>query len=329
MEAPIRDHGGNIDAARARFGGTAWIDLSTGINRVPYPVPALPSHAWTALPTRADVAGLEAAARAAYRTPAAITAVAGAQAAIQTIPRLCNPGHARILAPTYNEHAASLRAAGWTVEDVPVLSDLAGADLAVVVNPNNPDGQCHAPQALLSLAARVGRLVVDESFVDPRPDLSLAPSAGAGNILVLRSFGKFYGLAGVRLGFVIGNEADISALAELAGPWPVSGTAISIGQTALSDHGWAEATRARLRIDAARLDDLARSTGWTVAGGAELFRLYDVGNAAQTQDRLARHSIWTRVFPTSNRWLRLGLPGTPTEWDRLTAALREHKSLSA
>ena len=308
--------------AMACHGGTDWIDLSTGINRQPYPLPPVPAGAWTELPTRAAMAGLLAAGRSAYRTSAAITAVAGAQAAIQLIPRLARPGRARILQPTYNEHAAALVASGWTVEPVATLGALAGADLAVVVNPNNPDGQSFAPAALLSVAASVGRLVVDERFADARPQLSLASSiGGGGSILVLRSFGKFYGLAGVRLGFVIGPDEDIGRLADMSGPWPVSGAAIAIGRQALGDTVWRDATIARLRLDAERLDGLAAATGWSLVGGTELFRLYDTPSALDAQSLLARRQIWSRRFPYSDRWLRLGLPGSPLEWERLDQAL--------
>jgi cobalamin biosynthesis protein CobC len=313
---------------QARYGGTDWIDLSTGINRVPYPLPSLPQEAWAALPTAAATARLLTAAGAAYQSQAPILAVAGAQAAIQMIPRLLvsrlsAPARARILSPTYNEHGASLRSAGWQVDEVTTLPALEGADLAVVVNPNNPDGRSHAPGDLLRLATQVGRLVVDESFADVRPDLSLAAKAGQERLLVLRSFGKFYGLAGVRLGFILGSEADIATLAEMAGPWPVSGPAIAIGIAALSDRCWAEAAAARLRTDAARLDILAQSAGWKQVGGTELFRLYDTPNALAAREKLARRQIWTRMFPYSDRWLRLGLPGPPAEWDRLAAALRD------
>ena len=319
----IRDHGGNIDMAQARFGGTDWIDLSTGINRAPFSLPSLPEQAWTALPTAAATARLLAAAGAAYRSQAPMLAVAGAQAAIQLIPRLSAPARARILAPTYNEHAATLRAGGWQVDEVSALSALEGADLAVVVNPNNPDGRCYQRKELLRLAATVGRLVVDESFADARPELSLASDAGRERLIVLRSFGKFYGLAGLRLGFILGSEDDITALAEIAGPWPVSGPAIAIGEAALSDRAWAEAAVARLRADAPRLDALAQSAGWKLLGGTELFRLYDTPDATATQDRLARHQIWTRRFSYSDRWLRLGLPGSQSEWNRLARALRD------
>lgn len=320
----MRDHGGNIDGAIARFGGHAedWIDLSTGINRVPYPLPALSDTAWRSLPTRTAQDALIRTAARAYDTQAAILPLAGAQAAIQMIPRLRPPGTARVLTPTYNEHAACLRAAGWAVDEVSDLAALAGADLAVVVNPNNPDGREYTPAQLQSLAPQVGLLVVDESFADPRPDLSVAPLAGAQTgLLVLRSFGKFYGLAGARLGFVLGHQADIAALSDMAGPWPVSGAALEIGQTALADAGWARATTARLRVESPRMDTQALGAGWQCAGGTDLFRLYDTPDASAAQTRLARAHIWSRIFPWSDRLIRLGLPGTPAEWDRLTRAL--------
>jgi len=317
------EHGGNLDLAMQRFGGRLddWIDLSTGVNRQPYPLPRFEPRHWSALPSRSEIEALHDAARHAYGTRAPIAALAGAQAAIQMLPRLTSPGRARIVAPSYNEYAAVLRAAGWDVAEVADLAALAGADLAILVNPNNPDGQRHDPAELLALSSRVGRLVVDESFADPAPELSLAAEAGRPGLLILRSFGKFYGLAGVRLGFALGSETDVSALAALAGPWPVSGTAIAIGRCALRDHDWAAATSARLVGEAQRLDGIIQAQGWTLVGGTPLFRLYDAGDAHAAQARLAAARIWSRVFAGRPGWLRLGLPGDETEWARLTAAL--------
>lgn len=321
----MREHGGDIDAAIARFGGAAgdWIDLSTGINRLPYPVPPISGHALTALPTRADTARAIGAARTAYGVAptAACLAVAGAQAAIQLVPRLRRAGRAAILSPTYNEHAAAFRAAGWKVEEPREAEALAGADAAVVVNPNNPDGRRHAPGELRALAGRVGLLVVDESFADVAPELSLCPHAGRPGLVVLRSFGKFHGLAGIRLGFVIAAEAEIARIAAAAGPWAVSGPALEIGASALADPAWAASTRERLAAGAARLDRLAGGTGWSALGGTTLFRLYETGDAVAAQARLARHRIWSRSFPWSRGLLRLGLPGPDPEWARLAAAL--------
>ena len=319
----MREHGGNLDLAQQRFGGRAedWIDLSTGINRLPYPVGEVSARAWTALPSRADIDALHQAAQHAYRTRAPVVAMGGAQAAIQLLPQLAPPGRARILAPTYNEYAGVLSAAGWKVREASEFAALEGADLAIVVNPNNPDGRCHSPKDMLALLPRVGRLVIDESFADAAPQLSLAGEADRPGLLILRSFGKFYGLAGLRLGFAIGHAADMARLAAMSGPWPVSGAAIAIGCRALRDDAWAEATSARLVRDCARLDEMARAQGWRLVGGASLFRLYETPDALAAQEKLAHGQIWSRVFAHNPAWLRLGLPGNEAEWVRLEEVL--------
>ncbi|MCT4655005.1 MAG: threonine-phosphate decarboxylase CobD [Cohaesibacter sp.] len=327
----MQDHGGNIDQAIQLFGGApeSWLDLSTGINRLPYPLPHLPSHCWTDLPTQKAKASLIKAAQKAYGTKAALTPLAGAQAAIQMLPRqkLMQSGpesSARILTPTYNEHEICARAAGWTVTHAQTLDELRGADLAIVVNPNNPDGQCHKPQDLLALANDVGTLIVDESFCDPRPDLSITPFVGEQrNLYVLRSFGKFFGLAGLRLGFILGHEQDIAAIESWTGPWPVSGAAIEIGKKALEDKNWASETISRLHDDCVQMDALAKEAGWQLVGGCELFRLYHTQDAAASQQALARSAIWSRIFPWSPTLVRLGLPGDRSEWEQTKTAFRE------
>lgn len=319
----MREHGGNLDLAQQRFGGRAedWIDLSTGINRLPYSVGEIAAHHWQALPSRSEIEALHQAARDAYGTGAPIVATGGAQAVIQMLPQLAPRGRARILAPTYNEYAAVLSAAGWEVGEVRALDALAGANLAIVVNPNNPDGRRYSPKDLLALLPRVGHLVIDESFVDAVPELSLASEAAQPGLLILRSFGKFYGLAGLRLGFAIGHAADIGKIAAASGPWPVSGAAIAIGCRALRDDAWAKATSARLARDCVRLDDMAQALGWRFAGGAPLFRLYETPDARAAQEKLARGRIWSRVFAQNPTWLRLGLPGVDAEWSRLAEVL--------
>jgi cobalamin biosynthetic protein CobC len=319
----MREHGGNLDLAQQRFGGRAedWIDLSTGINRLPYPVGEIGSHHWNALPSRSEIESLHQGAQHAYRTSAPVVAIGGAQAAIQLLPQLAPCGRARILAPTYNEYAPVLSAAGWEVDEVSELDALAGADLAIIVNPNNPDGRCYAPADLLALQPRVGRLVIDESFADAVPHVSLASEAGRPGLLILRSFGKFYGLAGLRLGFAIGNVADIAQLAAMSGPWPVSGAAIAIGCRALRDDNWAKVTSARLARDSVRLDAAVQSQGWNVVGGTPLFRLYETRDARAAQEKLARGQIWSRIFAQQPTWLRLGLPGGEPEWSRLAEVL--------
>lgn len=308
------DHGGGIDAAAARWGGARadWIDLSTGINPWPWMPGPLPPDAWTALPDAAATAALEDAARRFWSVPdgAAVLATPGASAPIAMIPHLVPPARVRIDPPTYNEHARAFRAAGWTLSD--------GGEAQVAVHPNNPDGRVWQADEITAPLA-----VIDESFCDVLPEASLIALAERPGRLVLKSFGKFWGLAGLRLGFAIGDPALIAALSARLGPWPASGPALTIGAAALTDTAWARATRARLAAAAARLDALVLPRGARLAGGTDLFRLYEVDDAAAWQERLARAHIWTRVFPYSARWLRLGLPGLDDHWARLSAALTQ------
>ena len=317
----MRDHGGNLDWAMRRWGGAAadWLDLSTGINPEPYPVPDIDPRAWQALPTSSGLNALCEAARDAYGAGGAIVAVQGAQTAIQALPRVLDGRIARVLGPTYNEHAASFESAGWDVETVQDVEALPGADAAVVVNPNNPDGRIVGAEELLVLSERVGALIVDESFADVRPDISVTGAAG-GNLIVLRSFGKFFGLAGLRLGFIVGADEIIRNVRNISGPWPVSGPAIEVGRRALFNKEWQAATRKRLAEDAAQLDHLATMAGWNVLGGTDLFRLYEVPDAVAAQETLAASKVWSRIFPYSKTWVRLGLPGQ-YRWDQLERAL--------
>ncbi|MYJ52553.1 MAG: pyridoxal phosphate-dependent class II aminotransferase [Gammaproteobacteria bacterium] len=321
------DHGGNLDEAIRLHGGSrkTWIDLSTGINPRPYPLPAIPDHAWSALPTRNSIDKLETAAGRAYGTGGCTLAMSGVQSAIQLIPRLKPAGQARILGPTYNEHAAAFEAADWRVEHVSTLEGLAGADTAVVVNPNNPDGQRHEPDALVELSYRVGLLVVDESFCDVAPGLSVASRIGTetASLLVQRSFGKFYGLAGIRLGFVMSGSGTVDALRRLAGPWPVSGPAIAVAPTTLSDDAWRIQPIRRLERDASRLARLALRAGWRLVGGTPLFRTYEIDNMDEARKRLISHRVWPRVFPNRPKWLRLGIPCETEHWLRVDEALRQ------
>lgn len=307
-----RDHGGGVDAAAAQYGGAraAWIDLSTGINPHPYPVPAVPAESWAALPDAAARDALDRAARRFWQVPpgAALMAVPGASAAIAHMPDLAPSGRVCIPGPTYNEHAASFAGAGWQVSDV-------GGSASVHVHPNNPDGRLWQAEDMTG-ALRI----IDESFCDVTPAQTHMPLATRSGTLILKSFGKFWGLAGLRLGFVIGDPALVAQVARMLGPWPVSGPALYIGAAALQNQAWAEATRARLTTDSARLDGIMQGAGATIIGGTTLFRLYKVDDAASWQNRLARHHIWSRVFPYNPYWLRLGLP--PSDgWKRLEQAL--------
>ncbi|WP_158811044.1 threonine-phosphate decarboxylase CobD [Beijerinckia sp. L45] len=319
-------HGGALDAARAAFPDAPepWIDLSTGINPQAYPVGALPVDAWTRLPEAAALAGLEAAAVRRYGCPPGVAVVAapGTQAIIQRLPALFAGRDIRILGRTYGEYARVFAAAGAAVQVVAALGDLAGADVAVVVNPNNPDGRLVDPAALVALSTEVGALVVDEAFVDALPPgHSVVPHLPAARMLGLRSFGKFYGLAGLRLGFAVARLDLAAVLRDTLGPWAVSGPALEIGARALADTAWVQASRTRLVAEAARLDALLAGAGMTLIGGTPLFRLAASAQAASLFDALARAGILTRPFADNPTWLRFGLPESEDAWVRLDRVL--------
>ena len=322
-------HGGDLGAARSVYPGAPdpWIDLSTGINPVPYPLPPIDPAAWTALPSAGAARALEASAALAYGAdPANVVAAPGTEALIQWLPRLHSVRRVGVLGLTYGDHARAWRSAGADVDVVEDVAALAGYDAAVVVNPNNPDGRLVAPDTLTDLARRVGLLVVDEAFADVVPTVWSLATTPPPNALVLRSFGKFFGLAGLRLGFVVAVPGRAATLRAALGPWAVSGPALAVGTIALADDGWAVSTRTRLARDAARLDALLEGAGATVLGGTTLFRLAAFDDAAWWFDALACAGLLTRPFAERPRWLRFGLPATEMGWQRLRHALQRQRT---
>jgi cobalamin biosynthesis protein CobC len=323
-------HGGDLAAARRRFPDAPepLIDLSTGINPHPYPLPPLPPDLFTRLPEPEALERVAATAARAYGAAAdEIVAGPGTQSLLAPVFSAVAPGRAAILGPTYSEHARVATLVGHRVEAVRAFDALAGPDLAVIVNPNNPDGRLTSREALLALAEenrqRGGLLVVDEAFAEVGPPgLSVAPEVGRSGLVVLRSFGKFYGLAGLRLGFAVAAPPLAARLRAALGPWPVSGPALMVAEAALADAAWAEAMRETLARDAARLDRMLTDAGLKVIGGTSLFRLVHAPAAESLADHLGRAGIVVRRFAEAPTSLRVGLPGDEAAWQRLAAALR-------
>jgi cobalamin biosynthetic protein CobC len=329
MDAAPIEHGGDLGAARLLFPGAPepFIDLSTGINPYPYPIPQLSPDLFTRLPEAAALDRLAAIAARAYGAPSAahVVAAPGTQILLPLVAALVRPGHAAVLGPTYAEHIRAAAQAGHQVAEVPEVAGLRNVELAVMVNPNNPDGRIIPRAALLDCARDLpagGLLVVDEAFMDVgAPGGSLAPDCGHQNIVVLRSFGKFFGLAGLRLGFALAGPALAARLRAGLGPWAVAGPAIAIGAAALSDLSWAATTRARLARAAIRLDQVLTGAGLEAAGGTALFRLVRTEAAPELFQHLGRAGILVRRFAEQPTWLRFGLPASEPDWQRLAAAM--------
>lgn len=320
------DHGGNLRAARQRYGRDDWLDLSTGINPWGYPVPPLAPDAWHRLP-EPDPALVRAA--CAYYGAPSLLPVAGTQAAIQALPRLRPPARVTVAAPSYAEHAHHWGKHGHSLREVPYTaldSAIATSDVVVVCNPNNPTGAIIAPAQLRAWADELGRrggwLVVDEAFGDTEPGLSVAAHSAQPGLIVLRSVGKFFGLAGLRLGFVGAHSPLLGELADLLGPWAVSGPAQDIALAALEDHAWQHVTQARLQTAGQRLRLLLAAHGID-AGGTDLFHWWPEPRPHAFHEHLARHGIWCRLFNQAARGIRLGLPPDEAAWRRLARALDE------
>lgn len=324
------EHGGALDRAVARYGGKAqdWLDLSTGINPEHFPLPALDEALWNRLPDEGLFQRTLETARLYYgiAETAPIVAAPGTQALIQLVPTLLPASTAAIMGPTYQEHGASFQAAGWNVVECRGPDDIPDeARVAVVVNPNNPDGRVIARKDLVELAQRLGErggfLVVDEAFADAHHHVSVAAEAASLPMIVLKSFGKFFGLAGLRLGFMISNPLIVERVAQRLGPWAVSGPALAIAGQAFKSR--AELTDFRARIDLRRLglSGVLERSGLREIGGVALFSLVEHPDAYAVHEELCKRHILVRKFSYAPEWLRIGLALDDAGLRRLEEAL--------
>jgi len=320
-------HGGRLGEAVLRYGRPRekWLDLSTGINAHSWPVPAIPTESWQRLPETDD--GLEAAAKAYYGCETLLP-VAGSQAAIQLLPKLRAISRVAIIDPGYNEHRAAWINAGHQVSAVSpdgIDAIIDAIDVLVVINPNNPGAQHYSPEQLLQwhqqLSQRGGWLVVDEAFIDTTPELSLATQALRSNLILLRSVGKFFGLAGMRCGFVIAEQQLLTRLEQQLGPWTLSGPSRFACQHALADRQWQQRMREYLPNQSERLQHMLHDSLKMEAKGTALFQTLHCPQAEQYHHALAEQGVLTRLFPEP-QLLRFGVPADEEQWQQLQRALK-------
>ncbi|UHS62621.1 threonine-phosphate decarboxylase [Agrobacterium vaccinii] len=329
---PAIRHGGNLGRARQLFprAPEPWIDLSTGINPHSYPHSPIPASAFARLPEPGALETLKEVAAAAFGAPseAHIVAAPGTQMLMPLLAEIAvrrGVTSCGVLSPAYAEHARTARMAGLPVTEVSHIEALTVFDYAVVINPNNPDGQVLERLELLASADAMrkkgGLLVVDEAFIETGDAESIADATTSHNLVVLRSFGKFYGMAGVRLGFAVAHPDTAGDLESRLGPWAVSGPALHIATEALTDTAWSVAMRLRLKEDSRRLNDLLGAAGLSIVGGTSLFTLVRDERVPTLFTHLMDNGILTRSFDERPADLRFGLPGNEAEWTRLEAAL--------
>jgi cobalamin biosynthetic protein CobC len=323
-------HGGDLGIARRLFPGAPepFVDLSTGINPCPYPSQRFSAGEFARLPQQDALAAVSAAAAKAYGATSAeqVVVAPGSQILLPLAASLMPAGPAAVVSPTYAELARAAALAGHDIRSVESIEQCGDANLVILANPNNPDGRLFTHTHLLRLAQdlrrRDGLLVVDEAFMDVAPPgQSIAADLAGGNVVVLRSFGKFFGLPGLRLGFALTAPPLARRLRAVLGPWPASSAALAIGAKALADTAWIERRRKKLADAAISLDAILAEAGLEIIGGTDLFRLVRSKAASALFDHLGRAGIYVRTFPHDATWLRFALPPTVSARKRLKKAL--------
>ncbi|MBT6273844.1 MAG: threonine-phosphate decarboxylase [Chromatiales bacterium] len=323
-------HGGALNAATARFGGAReeWTDCSTSINPWPYPTADLDPALWSRLPEPEQIYELEQVAAQCYGAPDAnqVVAVPGSQALIQLLPRLLHPTTVNVLAPTYSEHTTAWHREGHDVSQCADVSSVSeAARVVVLTRPNNPDGSVVGADDVAwlhrTMQARDGLLVVDEAFADLVPVESLVGMVDDSHLLILRSLGKFYGLAGARVGLgIFGSEALAQSVREALGPWPLTTPSVHVATLALADKAWAAATRENLAAVAERTRVAFQEAGIPIVGQTDLFTLIRCDGETSFL-ALAREHVLVRSFRYDPQWIRIGVIPTRETLQRICGAV--------
>lgn len=313
-------HGGALDLAVAKYGGNAasWLDLSTGINPYHYPIENVANLSWTQLPQASALNNLLYAASAAYGCkPQNILAANGTQALIEILPLILPKSKIAILSPTYQEHQHNWQKHGHEVVLVADIEQAKSANHLIIVNPNNPTGKLFSPDELRELqtyfAAKKGYLIIDEAFIDMTPEMSMSAFAGEEGLIILRSFGKFFGLAGVRVGFVLAEDSILNEMGKHIGLWNIAGMSMQIATQALEDLTWQKSMRGKVAENMSNMQSILKDCEFKIVGATDLFCLAEMPNNQSAYDyfeKLAKRHILTRKFIDNNKILRFGLAKT-------------------
>ena len=317
-------HGGDIDLAIKKYGGQRkdWIDLSTGINRTSYPWQESVEVHLRDLPGSKLLMSLEEAASRAYKiaVDTETVAISGAQQIINLLPTHLNKySSVAILGPTYNEYEKAFKSSNLRTNTVAEISNLSCNDIAIIVNPNNPTGKVITEEELEDLSKKVEILIIDESF----KMFSSRKTQNLDNLIQINSLGKFFGLAGVRLGFVSGPSDFIKSVRKILGPWPISSLAAEIGLVALRDKIWISQMEKILLAGSTALHAACNSKNWRLVGKTNLFHTYATSNCFEVEEQFAAHGIWVRTFDYSETWVRIGIPTSERELTRVKKALNQ------
>ncbi len=320
-------HGGRIKVAAEKYNIPAddWLDLSTGLNPNGWSVPNVPSSIWQTLPEDND--GLQSAACEYYGCDYCLP-ISGSQAAIQILPSLRSFSKVGVISPTYAEHEYNWKQAGHDVVQLSLMdveNKINELDVLVVINPNNPTGEIVPAEKLLNwhqqLSTKGGWLIVDEAFMDVTPENSLLSAGIKPGLIILRSLGKFFGLAGVRCGFVITDKELLQRMADKSGPWSLTGPTRYIAKQALQDKNWHVKTIEDLKCSRERLREMLIGSTYSPNGGTALFQWVKHPNAKSISDAFAKQGILVRYFEEGVPSLRFGLPANEVQWQRLNNAL--------
>ncbi len=339
LELAAPKHGGDLAYWQRKVGNDAlnWLDLSSACNREPWPVPEVSTALWMALPDQTEL--LEQAERYFARRPNAIGA--GSQHIIESLPPLLRESgcltNQTVFVPRigYQEHAFAWRKWGYDIVYYDALEELLTQHwaVAVVIQPNNPTGELASASILSQLVAHAEQqgasLVVDEAFIDATPEWSVLNHQQtkdlSESLFVMRSVGKFFGLAGARVGFVFCASKWQVALNNLLGPWPVATPSLHLVSLALADTAWQSHALQNLTVRQAAFVERVMPKLNTVFDSQDsvrnaLFTTWFLDSQAYAEHvftMLHQVGVHTRL---GDGWIRVALPALD-EMDALNRAL--------